>query len=87
MSADTPEADEASFDYDAQCEYWVASEFARKLERERDYYKRSDEDWERWIKEVLADFRIPHDPHTIGMRTALTYWMVEMNEFKQTEQL
>ncbi len=80
--SDTPETDEASFDYDAQCEYWVDAEFARKLERERNEYKRISEDWERWMKEVLTDFRVPYDAHTEGMRIALTYWMVDMKDRK-----
>ena len=37
--SDTPETDEASFDYDARAEYWVDAEFAKKLERERDALK------------------------------------------------
>jgi hypothetical protein len=80
--SDTPETEDAIFDYDSQAEYWVDSEFAKKLERERDEARRVSEDWERWIKEVLTDFRIPHDAHTEGMRIALTYWMVDMNDRK-----
>ena len=38
--SETPETDEASFDYDARAEYWVDAEFARKLERERDALKK-----------------------------------------------
>jgi len=34
--SDTPETDEASFEYDDQCSPVVDAEFARKLERERD---------------------------------------------------
>jgi len=85
--SDTPETEDAMFDHDLHCEYWVDSEFAKKLERERNEYKRISEDWDRWMKEVLTDFRIPHDQHTVGMRVALTYWMAQMNEYKQTEQL
>lgn len=36
---DTPETEDAMFDYDAQAEYWVDSEFAKKLERERNALK------------------------------------------------
>jgi hypothetical protein len=32
-------------------------------------------DWERWSGEVLTDFRIPFDAHTVGKRTSFTYWM------------
>jgi hypothetical protein len=39
--SETPETDEASFDYDARAEYWVDAEFARKLERERDALKKA----------------------------------------------
>lgn len=37
------------------------------------------EDHERWLREVLTDFRIPFDDHETGRRLALTYWMVEHN--------
>jgi hypothetical protein len=80
--SDTPETQAESFEYDDQCIPVVSSEFAARLERQRDEARRISEDWERWIKEVLTDFRIPHDAHTEGMRIALTYWMVDMNNRK-----
>jgi hypothetical protein len=77
--SDTPETDEASFDYDARAEYWVDAEFARKLERERNEYKRRWQDWERWAKQVVQYFRrVPLDATTVGMRNTLTRWMQEM---------
>ena len=80
---DTPETDEASFDYDAQAEYWVDAEFARKLERERDEYKLRWQDWERWAKQVVQYSRIvPLDTDTVGIRNTLTRWMQEMKDAK-----
>ena len=77
--SDTPETDEATFDYDAQCEYCVDAEFARKLERERDEYKHRWRDWERWAKQMVQYFRrVPLDATTVGMRNTLTRWMQEM---------
>jgi hypothetical protein len=32
-------------------------------------------DNERWMREVLTDFRIPFDDHKIGRRLAFTQWM------------
>ena len=80
--SDTPETQTEAFEYDGQCIPVVSSEFAARLERQRDEARRISQDWERWIKEVLTDFRIPHDAHTEGMRIALTYWMVDMNNRK-----
>ncbi len=34
-------------------------------------------DHERWMHEVLADFKIPFDDHKTGMRMALTQWMID----------
>ena len=34
-------------------------------------------DNERWMREVLTDFRIPFDDHKIGRRLAFTQWMFE----------
>lgn len=34
-------------------------------------------DNERWMLEVLTDFRIPFDNHKIGLRLAFTQWMAE----------
>ena len=34
-------------------------------------------DNERWMREVLTDFRIPFDDHKIGRRMAFTQWMFE----------
>jgi len=81
--SDTPETDEASFDYDARAEYWVDANFARKLERERDEYKRRWQDWERWAKQVVQHFRrVPIDTATVGMRNTLTQWLQEMKDAK-----
>ena len=35
------------------------------------------EDYERWLSEVLNDFKIPYDNHKIGKRLALTQWMAD----------
>ncbi len=32
---------------------------------------------ERWMREVLTDFRIPFDDHLIGRRIALAQWMAD----------
>lgn len=86
--SDTPETDEASFDYDAQAEYWVDSEFAKKLERERDEYKRRWYEWEQWAKQVVPYFRrVPLTTDTVGMRNALTQWMEEMKDKKERTNL
>ena len=38
-------------------------------------------DHDRWLAEVLVDFKIPFDYHKIGMRLALTRWMADkLNE-------
>ncbi len=62
----------------------VDTDFARKLERERDELKRGStencfewQDWERWAKEVCEDFRIPFDNHKAGIRMAITQWMAD----------
>ena len=34
-------------------------------------------DEERWMREMLADFRIPYDDHKVGRRIALAQWMAE----------
>ncbi len=34
-------------------------------------------DNERWMREVLTDFRITFDDHKIGLRRAFTQWMIE----------
>lgn len=39
----------------------------------------SHEDWERWAKEVLMDYRIQFDNHTIGLRLGITQWMFDRN--------
>lgn len=28
-------------------------------------------DWQRWAREVLTDFRVEHDDHTVALRLAL----------------
>ncbi len=60
----------------------VPVEFARRLESALadsfdDAIRNTIEwqDWERWAKEVLADFKIPYDNHKVGMRLAITQWM------------
>lgn len=42
--------------------------FARRMELELS-------ENERWMREVLTDFKIPFDDHKVGMRIALTKWM------------
>lgn len=32
--------------------------------------------WEQWAKEVCADFKIEYDNHPVGLRLAITKWMV-----------
>ena len=34
-------------------------------------------DNEKWMREVLADFRIPFDDHKVGRRLAFTQWMCD----------
>lgn len=36
-------------------------------------------DHDRWIKDVLTDFKISFDDHKIGRRMALTQWMRDHN--------
>lgn len=48
----------------------AAVEIIRRLESEL-------ADNERWMREVLTDFRIPFDDHKIGRRLAFTRWMFE----------
>ena len=36
-------------------------------------------DCDRWLCEVLTDFRIPFDDHKVGRRMALTGWMRDHN--------
>lgn len=39
------------------------------------------DDNDRWMREVLTDFKIPFDDHKIGMRLAFTQWMADrLNE-------
>jgi hypothetical protein len=64
--SDTPETDEASFDYNAQAEYWVDAEFAKKLERERDEARRQASVWEKLASmsdSALNDWCVRHDLH------------------------
>jgi hypothetical protein len=75
--------------------------FARTLvsdladaKKELDDIKRRDsenclewQDWERWIKEVLTDFKIDFDPHKVGMRIAVTQWMVKALKRPTLEEL
>jgi hypothetical protein len=53
--SDTPETDEASFDYDAQCDYWVDAEFARKLERSMNKKQQIAEKYEALLFSTLAE--------------------------------
>ncbi len=46
----------------------VAVDMIGKLENEL-----ADND--RWMREVLTDFRIPFDDHKVGRRLAFTQWM------------
>ena len=62
--------------------------------KELDDIKRRDsenclewQDWERWIKEVLTDFKIDFDPHKVGMRIAVTQWMVKALKRPTLEEL
>lgn len=34
-------------------------------------------DWERWAREVCKEFKVPFDDHKVGLRLALTHWMVD----------
>ena len=53
----------------------------KKLELERDEYKRRCQDWERWAKQMVHHFRrVPLDTATVGMRNTLTQWMQEMED-------
>ena len=42
-------------------------------------------DEERWMREVLTDFRIPFDDHEVGRRVALVEWMQQ--QCQQVERL
>jgi len=35
-------------------------------------------DNDRWMREVLTDFKIPFDDHKIGRRLAFTQWMADV---------
>ncbi len=35
------------------------------------------EDNDRWLRQILTDFRIPFDDHKHGRRIALNRWMIE----------
>lgn len=48
-----------------------AVEIINRLEKEID-------DNDRWMREVLTDFRIPFDDHKMGRRLAFTQWMGDM---------
>ena len=39
-----------------------------------------ERDEERWMRDVLTDFRIPFDDHEVGRRVALTGWMISQLE-------
>jgi hypothetical protein len=47
------------------------------LKRRSDFSYVDLELWERWAREVCADFKIPYDNHPIGLRMAITQWMAE----------
>ena len=73
--SDTPETDEALFDYDSQCEYWVDAEFARKLERERNALKKQLSEIEGyWVDEIKK---------AIEFRSKLAASLVERDEYKR----
>lgn len=48
-----------------------------KLRDELAEVKTEVDDNERWMREVLTDFRIQFDDHKVGRRLAFTYWMAE----------
>lgn len=73
--SDTPETDEASFDYDAKCEYWVDAEFARKLERERDALKKQLSEIEKYGTEEINT--------AVELRSRLAAALVERDEYKR----
>jgi hypothetical protein len=70
--SETPETDAASFDYDAQCEYWVDAEFARKLERERDALKKQLSEIEKYGVEEINT--------AVELRSKLAAALVERDE-------
>jgi hypothetical protein len=73
--SDTPETDEAAFDYDARAEYWVDAEFARKLERERDALKKQLSEIEKyWVDAELARNEL---------RSRLSDALVERDEYRR----
>jgi predicted nucleic acid-binding Zn-ribbon protein len=60
--SDTPETDEASFEYDEQCSPVVDAEFASRLERERDETKKDLQALQDKMYDVLKDLeRIRND--------------------------
>jgi predicted nucleic acid-binding Zn-ribbon protein len=60
--SDTPETDEASFEYDEQCSPVVDAEFASRLERERDEARKDLQALQDKMYDVLKDLeRIRND--------------------------
>jgi hypothetical protein len=51
----------------------------KKLELERDEARKQVEEWERWLKELLIDFRIPFDASKDRMRSVLANYMADRN--------
>lgn len=39
-------------------------------------------DWERWAREVLTDFRVPFDNHTVGLRLGIVQLIHDMRDAK-----
>lgn len=53
--SDTPETDEASFEYDEQCSPVVDAEFAARLERERDETRKDLQEMRDKMYDVLDE--------------------------------
>jgi len=45
--------------------------------------ERKDENWHRWLSEVLTDWRVEFDHHTIGVRHALACFLADQQAGKQ----
>lgn len=58
---------------DGLCSYCEKDMLRQKLKHAEDEL----EDNERWMREVLTDFRIQFDDHKVGRRLAFVQWMAE----------
>jgi len=73
------DAEQAIIDYVENLEAPAKeSETLKEIEMLQKHLKDAQKDldnWEKWLGEVLTDFRIEYDAHPQGMKSALTDWM------------